>query len=78
MAKAKSAAAAGEKKTTSRTKKTTAAPTNGSNSHVVEVANVEEQIRNRAYQLFESRGRQHGNHQEDWFTAEAEVKGRTA
>lgn len=77
MPKAKSATATAEKKTNSRTKKTVV-PTNGSNGHVVEVANVEEQIRNRAYELYENRGRQHGNHENDWFTAEAEVKQRTA
>jgi hypothetical protein len=38
-------------------------------------AEVEEQIRQRAYQLFEERGRLDGNAIEDWLTAEEEVLG---
>jgi hypothetical protein len=36
---------------------------------------VEEQIRQRAYQLYEQRGCQNGNDMEDWLTAEEEVLG---
>jgi hypothetical protein len=80
MARAKSAAATGEKKTTTRGKKT-AAPSNGSTVEVGTKApetNVEERIRVRAYELYESRGRQHGAHESDWYKAEAEVRSRTA
>ncbi len=34
---------------------------------------IEEEIRIRAYELFEERGRQEGFHDEDWARAEAEV-----
>jgi hypothetical protein len=34
---------------------------------------VEEKIRQRAYQLFEKRGRQHGRALDDWIQAEAET-----
>lgn len=34
---------------------------------------IEEEIRIRAYELFEQRGRQAGFHDEDWARAEAEV-----
>jgi len=34
---------------------------------------VEEEIRIRAYELFEQRGRQEGFHDEDWVRAESEV-----
>lgn len=34
---------------------------------------IEEEIRIRAYELFEERGRQEGFHDEDWSRAEAEV-----
>lgn len=34
---------------------------------------IVEQIRRRAYELFEQRGRQEGFHDEDWAQAEAEV-----
>jgi hypothetical protein len=36
---------------------------------------VEEQIRQRAYQLYEERGRLDGNAMEDWLIAEEEVLG---
>ena len=38
-------------------------------------AEVEEQIRQRAYQLYEGRGRLDGNAVEDWLMAEEEVLG---
>jgi len=34
---------------------------------------IEEEIRIRAYELFEERGRQEGFHDEDWSRAEAEI-----
>ncbi len=37
---------------------------------------VEDQIRQRAYELYEQEGRQEGRDQEYWFRAEAEVRGR--
>jgi Protein of unknown function (DUF2934) len=40
--------------------------------------NLEEEIRHRAYELYQKRGGQHGRAQEDWFQAEAEVRGRTS
>lgn len=38
-------------------------------------AEVEEQIRQRAYQLYEERGRLDGNAMEGWLIAEGEVLG---
>jgi hypothetical protein len=38
-------------------------------------AEVEEQIRQRAHQLYEERGRLDGNAMEDWLIAEEEVLG---
>jgi hypothetical protein len=38
-------------------------------------AEVEEQIRRRAYQLYEERGRLDGNALKDWLIAEEEVLG---
>jgi hypothetical protein len=35
----------------------------------------EEQIRERAYQLYLERGRQHGSHEDDWYRAESELRG---
>jgi len=37
----------------------------------------EEQIRRRAYELYEARGRGDGHDLEDWLEAEAEITGRT-
>ncbi len=37
---------------------------------------LENEIRNRAYELYEKRGRQDGKAQDDWFQAEAEVRSR--
>ena len=39
-------------------------------------ATVEEQVRGRAYELFEARGREEGHDFEDWLRAEEEVTGR--
>ncbi len=37
---------------------------------------IDENIRRRAYQLFESRGREHGHDVEDWLLAESEITGQ--
>lgn len=37
----------------------------------------EEQIRRRAYQLYEARGHADGHDLEDWLEAEAEITGKT-
>ncbi len=44
------------------------------------ITNIQEQIRVRAYQLYEQRGRRHGHDLDDWLKAEAEItrKMRTA
>jgi len=38
--------------------------------------NLEEEIRRRAYELYELRGREDGYAEEDWSRAEREVQGR--
>jgi hypothetical protein len=37
---------------------------------------IEEEIRRRAYELYEERGRLHGFEQEDWARAEAEIRNK--
>jgi hypothetical protein len=37
--------------------------------------NLEEEIRRRAYEIYEERGRQDGRDVEDWLRAEAEIRG---
>ena len=39
-------------------------------------SNLADQIRRRAYELYEERGREEGREVEDWLRAEAEVKSR--
>jgi DUF2934 family protein len=41
-----------------------------------DLARMEEEIRRRAYQLYEERGGQHGSDQDDWLRAETEVRSR--
>lgn len=41
------------------------------------VADMEEAIRARAYELYEQRGREHGHAEEDWLRAEQEVRDRS-
>jgi hypothetical protein len=47
---------------------------NGAPSSLPE--DIQEQIRARAYELYEARGRQQGFHDQDWAQAEAEVLSR--
>jgi len=42
------------------------------------LSDIEEQIRARAYELYLERGREDGHDEEDWLTAEREVRGTTA
>jgi len=42
---------------------------------VAEPPNLEEEIRKRAFALFEARGREEGHELEDWLRAEEEIKG---
>jgi hypothetical protein len=37
----------------------------------------EDKIRQRAYELYMKRGGQHGKHVDDWFRAEAELRGHS-
>jgi hypothetical protein len=66
---------------------TTSVPQSGSDNRRFEVVkseprknlvpiNLEDEIRRRAYELYEQRGTEAGNEAEDWFTAEREVKQR--
>lgn len=40
-----------------------------------EIPNVEEEIRRRAYELFEARGGVEGHELDDWLRAEEEIRG---
>jgi len=41
-------------------------------------AGLEDEIRRRAYELYEQSGREHGHDVEDWLRAEEEVKHKTS
>lgn len=49
-------------------------PSNGGS----ERNSADEQVRRRAYELWEQRGRQHGRDADDWYRAESEVRGKSA
>jgi Protein of unknown function (DUF2934) len=50
---------------------------NGAPSYAkADLGELQEQIRARAYELYEARGRQEGFHDQDWAQAEAEVLSR--
>ncbi len=77
------ASKAGVKKARTTTTKTN--PANGESKPVASVAtpaavtvDLSEQIRRRAYELYEQRGREHGHDEQDWLKAEAELTSRTA
>ena len=44
-------------------------------STIPDPAQLEEQIRLRAYELYEARGREDGHDREDWLQAEGEILG---
>jgi len=61
-----------------------AAPSRSDGPHAVEpmsqyrnAADLEERIRQRAYEIYEARGRQDGRADEDWLLAEEEITGIT-
>lgn len=37
-----------------------------------------DEVRRRAYELWEQRGREDGKHEDDWYRAEKEVRGKSA
>jgi hypothetical protein len=37
-----------------------------------------DEVRQRAYELYEERGGQHGLHEDDWYRAEQEIRGRNS
>ncbi len=59
--------------TTKRAAKAMAAP---SNLAVMPPVNLDEEIRKRAYEIYQERGGNHGLDQDDWYRAEQEVRAR--
>jgi len=52
-------------------------PTPFTRPKAVSPENTEDRIRQRAYELYEQRGREDGHDLDDWLTAEAEVNQNT-
>ena len=74
-------AAKTSKTTTKRTTKRpppaeTTTATTATMENVVTQGPTNEEIQRRAFELFIARGRQHGRAQEDWLTAERELRQR--
>ena len=53
------------------------APAKSANAVSNSVQDPLEQIRSRAYELYEQRGRQDGFHEQDWLQAESEILSRS-
>jgi len=73
--KAKGPATAGSKKTAAANG---AAGKNGVASNVTQMKLSHEQVARLAHQFWAERGRQHGHHEEDWFRAEQELRGKAS
>lgn len=55
-----------------------ATPSGNNNGGIHAVSMSDEEIRRRAYEIWEQRGRQHGRDADDWFRAESEIRGKSA
>ena len=47
---------------------------NRQNSPSLNTGSMQEEIRKRAYELYEKRGRRNGHHEDDWLQAEREIR----
>ncbi len=52
--------------------------TNGHSSNVTRMRIPHDQIAMLAHRYWSERGRQHGHHEEDWFRAEQELRGKAS
>jgi hypothetical protein len=55
-----------------------AAATNGVHANVMEMKIPHEQVAQLAHQFWTERGQEHGNHEEDWYRAEQELRGKAS
>lgn len=76
MPRAKSPRTAKSKAETNGEKKVLQMPDNGNGRNGFTPADLESEIRLRAYELYEQRGANGGTEQEDWLRAEQEVLAR--
>lgn len=64
-------------KTPAKAKKEAAA-TNGYTSNVTQMRVPHDQIATLAHRYWNERGQQHGHHEEDWYRAEEELRGKAS
>lgn len=48
----------------------------GAMKHTISIG--DEEVRRRAYEIWEQRGKQHGKDADDWYRAESEIRGKSA
>jgi hypothetical protein len=53
-------------------------PSNGSSGHVIEIKVPHDQVAQLAHRFWAERGHQDGHHEEDWFRAEQELRGKAS
>ena len=54
------------------------AATNGVHANVMEMEIPHEQVAMLAHRFWAERGHQHGSHEEDWYRAEEELRGKAS
>jgi Protein of unknown function (DUF2934) len=52
--------------------------TNGNHTNVTEIGVSHEEVAMLAHRFWAERGHQHGHHEEDWYRAEEELRGRAS
>ena len=77
--KAKAEAKPSTKKASAKAAATNgAAKTNGAPSNLTQMKVPHERVAQLAHQFWAERGHQHGHHEEDWFRAEQELRGKAS
>jgi hypothetical protein len=64
--------------TTTKRQSKPATSVDGAPAAALSREDVQEQIRRRAYELFQQRNGHYGSPEEDWLRAESEIRSRTA
>ena len=67
----------GKPKTPAKPRKK-AAETNGNHTNVTEFRIPHDQVAMLAHQFWAERGHQHGHHEDDWYRAEQELRGKAS
>ncbi len=76
MARKKSDSTNGNSTPRPRASRSASVTASASNVAVMPAVNLEEEVRRRAYEIYQERGGTHGLDQDDWYRAEQEVMAR--